>query len=167
MITYNFGMNEKRIYPSRKSLIKTIVIFSIVILILLYAAFSSRFAWAYDKEGNISGYIIQDIAILLIWIVLTSIASYILLTKNYYVLTKVDITHHKLNQEVTYSFSSILYIDEEYTKKHNTILFYLNTGRSVFLVLDDKNEVLDAINKGAKNLISRQEFHAKFPKIRL
>ena len=85
-------MNEKRIYPSRKSLIKTIVIFSIVILILLYAAFSSRFAWAYDKEGNISGYIIQDVAILLIWIVLTSIASYILLTKNYYVLTKVDIT---------------------------------------------------------------------------
>lgn len=160
-------MNENRIYPSKKSLCKTIIIFSIVILVLLYATFSSRFAWAYDKESDISGYIIQDVIVLLVWIALTAIATYILYTKNYYILTKTDITHYKLNQVVTYSFNNILYIDEEYTKKHNTILFYMNTGKSVFLVLDNNGEILKAITKGARNTISRQEFHVKFPKIRL
>ncbi len=160
-------MNEKRIYPSRKSLCKTIIIFSVVILVILYAAFSSRFAWAYDKENDINGYIVQDVIVLLFWALITGLAIYILYTKNYYILTKTDITHYKLNQVVTYSFNNILYIDEEYTKKHNTLLFYMNTGKSVFLVLDKEGEILKAVTKGAHNVISRQEFHVKFPKIRL
>lgn len=160
-------MNENRIYPSRKATIKVSTIFSILLLIVLYAAFSSRFARARNKEGNIQSFITQDLIVLSIWVVLSAIAFYIMLKKNYYVLTNSAIVHHKLSQEVSYSFNNMLYLDEHYSDRHDTILFYLNNGKSVFLTPDKDGLLRKAISKNAKNLISRAEFHRKFPNIKL
>ena len=107
-------MNEKRIYPSKKSIIKTSIIFSLILLLVMFGIFSSRFSWAYVKDKEITPYIIQDIVVLVAWLVISIASSVVLLKKNYYTLTKSCFIHHKLGKEVSYSFSNILYIDEEY-----------------------------------------------------
>ncbi len=160
-------MNEKIIKPARKSIFKTISIFSIVMLIVLYAAFSSRFAWIYGSKENFNSYLTQDLIVIAVWAGITILSTYVMLKLNFYTITNSEIIHHKLGKEVSYSFANILYIDEEYTKKHKTLLFYLNNGKSIFLVLDKEGEILKAINKNCHNLMTRQAFHEKFPRIKL
>lgn len=160
-------MNEKRIYPSKKSIIKTSIIFSLILLLVMFGIFSSRFSWAYVKDKDITPYIIQDIVVLVAWLVISIASSFVLLKKNYYTLTKSCFIHHKLGKEVSYSFSNILYIDEKYSTRHDTILFYLNTGKSVFIVQDEEKKLLNIFKKEAINVVSREAFHAKFPNIKL
>ena len=40
-------------------------------------------------------------------------------------------------------------------------------GKNIFLVMDKNEELLKLIEQNSHNQISRDEFHAKFPKIRL
>lgn len=160
-------MKEHRIYPAKKSLLKTNLIFSLIMLVVLYGVFSSRFAWAYTKDKDITSFIIQDVLVIVAWIIVSIISGFVLIKKNYYTLTSNELIHHKLGKEVSYSFSNILYLDDYYTAKHDSLLFYLNNGKSVFLVMDAEKEILKAINKHATNMISREQFHAKFPNIRL
>lgn len=160
-------MNEKRIYPSKKSIIKTSIIFALIMLVVMYGIFSSRFSWAYVEDKEITSYIIQDVIVLVAWLIVSLISAFVLLKKNYYTLTKSCLIHHKLGKEVSYSFDNILYIDDYYSEKHDSILFYMNTGKSVFIVQDAKKTLLPTLKKEAKNVISREAFHAKFPNIKL
>lgn len=160
-------MNEKRIYPSKKSIIKTSIIFSLILLVVMYGIFSSRFSWAYITDKDIAPYIIQDVVVIIAWLVVSLISTFVLLNKNYYTVTKSCFIHHKLGKEVSYSFDNILYIDDYYSSKHDTILFYMNTGKSVFIVQDKEKRLLPLFQKEAKNVISREAFHAKFPNIKL
>ena len=75
--------------------------------------------------------------------------------------------HHKWTKEVKYSFQDILYVDEEYTEKHETLLFYTSKGHPIYLVLDKDEKILKAVLAKSKNLISKQEYHNKFPNVTL
>ena len=155
-----------KLYPSKKVLLKTYLIVAIFVVVVIFLIFSSRFAWTYSSE-NTTTYIIQDIVVFLIGIVISVIGWFLLTSKNYYEVTNSAIIHHKLNSTFTYDFNNVLYIDENYTKKHKTLLFYNNKGKDLFLTLDKDMELLKIFNKECKNLISREEFHKKFPKVKL
>ena len=160
-------MNYERIFPKKSKLLKLFSIYCIVLLILIYGIFSSRFGWIYLEESQKGGAILQDVIALLIWAIISAFSLYIFLKENYYVILKEELVHHKFTKETKYRFSEILYVDEIYTKKHGTLLFYDKNAHRVYLVLDKESKVLDAINKKAKNLISRDEFHKRFPTVSL
>ena len=73
----------------------------------------------------------------------------------------------RFTKELVYEFNDILYIDEEYTKKHKTLLFYTNKGDSRFLILDKENIIYTTLLNKCKNLLTRDQFHTKFPNVKL
>ena len=175
-------MNFERIYPQKSKILKIFALYALVLLLLIYGIFSSRFGWAYQGEEMLVSCIVQDVACIVVWIVLCVISYFILnldkekftgsnklpivLTKqNYYVILKEGIIHHKWTKEVRYEFKDILYIDEEYTEKHSTLLFYTSKGHAIYLVLDKEEKILKAVQNKSRNLISKQEYHNRFPNV--
>ena len=160
-------MENKRIYPSRKKLITSFIIVALIILLIIYLAFGSRFNYFNKSPEELQSSIITDVIILVIWLIICGLFLYILLIKNYYVLTNSSLVHVRFTKELVYEFNGILYIDEEYTKKHKTLLFYTNKGDSRFLILDKENIIYTTLLNKCKNLLTRDQFHVKFPNIKL
>ena len=158
-------MNFERIYPQKSKILKIFALYALVLLLLIYGIFSSRFGWAYQGEEMLVSCIVQDVACIVVWIVLCVISYFILTKQNYYVILKEGIIHHKWTKEVRYEFKEILYIDEEYTEKHSTLLFYTSKGHAIYLVLDKDEKILKAIQNKSHNLISKQEYHNRFPNV--
>ena len=157
----------KKLYPSKIALFKSYIWIALMIIILLYGIFSSRFAWAYSEEESITGYIIQDVITLVVSIAIDFVLWFLLISKNYYEIIKCGIVHHKLGQETSYDFDHVIYINDEYTIKHKTLLFYNERGKELFLTLDKEGKLYEIFKKECKKLISKEEFHEKFPKIKL
>ena len=90
-----------------------------------------------------------------------------MIKQSYYIITNSSLVHHRANKEINYDFKDILYIDEVYTKKHHTLLFYTNSGKDRFLILDKDELIYKILKEKCHNLLLKSEFQAKFPKIKL
>lgn len=101
------------------------------------------------------------------WTIGFTLFIYVGVRYNSYEIHKSHIVHLKGQARLTYNFSSILYIDIPYTNKHKTLLFYTDQGDARYLVLDPKNILLTKTLERAKNVISKEEFQAKFPRVKL
>lgn len=158
--------NNNYLYPSKKKLLSTFFIVDILLFLIVYLTFGSKLS--YFKEGaDISGLITRDVIILVIYIALSALLLFILLKKNYYQITNSSLVHTRFNKEYVYDYNNILYIDEEYTNKHKTLLFYTNKGDSRFLILDKDEIILKTLKKKCKNLMTKEEYHTKFPNVKL
>ena len=73
----------------------------------------------------------------------------------------------RFGKEEVYQFKHILYIDEPYTENHKALCFYLNTGKLKFISFDKDKKILDVFLTHSKNAISREQFIARFPNIKL
>lgn len=157
----------KKIFPSKIGLFKSYIVVAIIILVVLYLAFSSRLAWTYSSEDDVSGYIIQDVAIIIVAVVLDVVLWFVLVAKNYYEVINDGIVHHQIGRETTYNYDNVLYINEDYTVKHKTLLFYNKEGKELFLVLDKNFELFDLFRENCEKLISKDEFRIRFPRVKL
>ena len=158
---------KNQVRPKVSYIVKITLIYSLVLFALIFGIFSSRLARAFPQNYLKSELIIQDVICFILWLVIVIISLYILLKQNYYVLTNSSLTHHKWTKDIEYRYADILYFDDIYSSKHSSLLFYLNNGRAIFLVKDKDDKLINAIKSNSKNLISRDEFHQKFPKISL
>lgn len=158
-------MSAKIIKPSTKVLLKNYILVAIFVTVLIYLIFSTRCAWIYEEDFIPP--LIQDIAILLVGIIISIIGCWLLLKNNYYEIINSSLVHHKLKAQTIYDFDHVLHIDKEYTLKHKTLLFYNEQGKSLFLVLDKDLELLNIFENRCKKLLSKEEFQKKFPKVKL
>lgn len=158
---------NQKLYPRKDKIIKTFIFYTLILLVLLYGLFSSRFAWAYDTQNDITSYIIQDVIVITLWLILSAISLYVLLYQNYYVILKDSIVHHRWVKDIKIKYNEILYIDEEYSKKHQTVLLYTDKGSSFFFVMDKDQEIFNLLKTRCENLMGKDEYHKKFPKISL
>lgn len=159
-------MNEK-IFPSKSKILQTFFAIALVLLAILYFAFGGRFQY-FTKEGDeLRKLIISDIIVVCAWFGICCVILFILFKYNFYEITNSEIKHHRYNNILIYKYDEILYIDEVYTKKHKTVLFYTNLGDARYLILDKEEKIYSALEKNCKNLISREEFQAKFPNVKL
>jgi hypothetical protein len=88
------------------------------------------------------------------------------LTQTFYYVDKKKITHHKMNKIFEYYFSDMTYIDEKWSKKHRTLLFYDKSGRRKFLTFDREGIIFQHALENARPL-SREDFAIRFPNVRL
>ena len=160
-------MGTKIIKPKFIHLFWPFLFIDVVLLFLLYGAFSSRFAWAYLKDGNETNNIIKDLLVIGVWFALSIVLAIILFRKNYYEITKTTFIHHRFGNTINYDFNRILYIDEDYSIKHKTLLFYTNDGKGHFIAFDKKGDILPLIKNSCHHLMERDEFKFKFPKAKL
>ena len=102
-----------------------------------------------------------------IWTLVSIIYIIFALTHNYYEIDKNRIVHYKGRKRLVYDFNSILYIDEEWSKKHKTLLFYTNLGDARYLPFDKKGLIYEKTLPRCKNLISKEEYQKRFPKTKM
>ena len=160
-------MNEKTLKPKPAKIIGLFSIVAIFLLLILYLTFGSRFMYFNLDEDELWDSIIADIIIVAVWIAIVVIFLIVLLKYNYYTVTKTEIIHHRFNKDLHYDFKKIIYIDEVYTEKHGTLCFYTDKGNCRFLILDKNKELYEIVKANATNALTREQFHAKFPKIKL
>ena len=152
-----------KIYPSKIGLFKSYIVVAILLLVIIFLTFSSRFAWVYSSEEDVSSYVIQDVVVLIVCLALDIVFWFILVIRNFYEVLNDGIVHHTLARETTYNFGRVLYINEEYTNKHKVLLFYNEQGKEIFLILDKDFELLNLFQKKCYNLISKEEYKIRFP----
>ena len=88
------------------------------------------------------------------------------LTQTFYYVDKKKITHHKMNKIFEYYFSDMTYIDEKWSRKHKTLLFYDKSGRRKYLTFDRDGYIFKAATDYARPL-SREDFTIRFPNVKL
>ena len=88
------------------------------------------------------------------------------ITQTYYIVDKDAITHVKMGKTFRYRFSDILYIDEEWSEKHKTLLFYMADGKDRYLAFD-KDKVIYEYALQYSHLMTREEYHERFPNVKL
>ena len=75
--------------------------------------------------------------------------------------------YSRFGKEEVYEFKNVLYIDEPYTEKHKALTFYLKDGKLKFISFDKDKKIVDVFLTHCKNTISREQFAARFPTIKL
>lgn len=86
---------------------------------------------------------------------------------NSYEVHKNHLVHLKGFEKVIYNYDDILYIDEAYSRKHKTLLFYTSKGHERFLALDKKMILLEKVLEKTHKRISREEYKKRFPRVKL
>ncbi len=160
-------MGIKKITPRKSKLLISFFLVMIILLLALLATICLPSFLTQTSQDELNFAYIKLGIVIALWLVVTVVFSIILVKNNYYEIKKTAIIHHRFTNFVTYDFANVLYIDEYYSKKHKTLLYYTNKGKNIFLVMDKNEELLKLIKQNSHNQISREEFHAKFPKIRL
>ena len=71
-----------------------------------------------------------------------------------------------MGKEYMYRWADMIYIDEEWSKKHKMLLFYMEDGKARYLAFDKQGIIFEYALKYS-HLISYEEFLARFPKVKL
>lgn len=135
------------------------------IFIILFIAFELIFYFSFQRTSlwplDISFYYYTPALL-----VSSAFFCYISITKTYYIVDKQKIQHFKMGKQYEYRWAEIIYIDEEWSKKHKMLLFYQEDGRGRYLAFDKKGIIWEYAMKYS-HLISNEEFRERFPKVKL
>jgi hypothetical protein len=66
-----------------------------------------------------------------------------------------------------YTYDNIVYINVDYSSKHSTLEFFLNSGKNVLLTMDKDKKLLTELQSRCHKLLSKEEFLKKYPNARL
>lgn len=137
----------------------------VFIFIILFVVFEAIFYVSFQYQNfwplETSFYIYTPALVLS-----SAFFCYISITKTFYLVDKSRILHSKMGKEYVYKWSDIIYIDEEWSKKHKMLLFYLQDGKGRYLAFDKKGVIWEYAMKYT-NRISYDEFVRRFPKVKL
>lgn len=100
--------------------------------------------------------------------VVVSIAMLVLsLTRNFYVIESKYLVVVKAFKEMYYHYNDVVYIDKEQSEKKKVLSFFTNKGHVRYLPFDKNGEIYKAMIKKCHNLLSEEEFHSKYPDVKL
>ena len=100
-------------------------------------------------------------------LVVMSVILFILSVKNtYYILNNSRVIHVRLGKEVSYEWSHIVYINQEWSEKHKTLDFFLENGKECYLSFD-KDGLLYEYALRNSNLLEQEEFAIRYTKNKL
>lgn len=105
--------------------------------------------------------------VMVAWLVSTIIFILLSLKTSYYVIERHRIVYHRLNKEMYYDYQSILYIDHVWSQKHKTLLFYTDLGHARYLPFDRQGLLYVKVCARAKNVLSKEAYLARFPKVKM
>ena len=144
----------------RVSAPRIIMIFSILFVVMVaifYISFQHNAFWPLETSFFVYTPIL---------FVTSAFFCILSINSTYYVIDKHKLVHTKMGQTKEYYWKDILYVDEEWSKKHKMLLFYMADGKERFLAFDKEGLIFEyALNYG--RLLSYEEFYARFPKTKL
>lgn len=149
--------NDSKLKISSTRIILIFIACFFVFEIIFYISFQYKNFWPLEES-----FYIYTPALAISTIIFCVIS----ITQTYYKVDKHKITHVKMGKTYEYYFKDIIYIDEEWSKKHKMLLFYQNDGKGRYLAFDKDGIIFDYALEYSK-LISREEFKMRFPNVKL
>lgn len=144
----------------RPNLTKTIISFVIVAVLLLVVLYSFTGKWKWPLEYT-------DIVLFFSWAVLTGVYLYITIRYGFYELTKDSLNQRRFRTTYIHFYKDILFIDEEWSRKNNMLMFVRHDKRKVYLMLDKKQVLLDELLLRCKDNMTKEEFVSRYPEIKI
>lgn len=139
---------------------RIIMIFSVLFVIMVtifYFSFQNQNFWPLETSFYIYTPVLFGTSVL--FCVLTIRATW-------YMVDTKKLTHSKMGQIKEYYWKDILFINEEWSKKHKMLLFYMADGKERFLAFDKEGLIFEyALKYGG--LLSEEQFLRRFPNVKL
>ena len=141
---------------------RTIITFLIADLIFAVLLFLSCFNLFIFQKWGVIQYLI--IALFVIISVLMLVLS---LKRNYYVIESKYLVVVKGFKELYYHYADVVYIDKVQSEKRRVMAFYTNKGHTRYLPFDKEGKIYTTFCNKCHNVISEEEFKAKYPNVNL
>ena len=154
------ALKDKKLHISSKRIILLFVGIFFVFEAIFYISFQFQNGFHFFPF-EISFYLYTPILL-----VLSVIFCYFSITRTYYLIDKDKITHYRNGKVFEYHFRDIVFIDEKWSSKHKTMLFFMNDGRAKYLAFD-KEGIIYQYALEYSHLLSEEEFAERFPNVKL
>ena len=99
-------------------------------------------------------------------IIMTVIFCVLSIRNTYYMIDGTKIAHYKMGHCDEYPYANIIYIDEEWSKKHKMLHFYMKSGKSHTLAFDKEGLIFKYATEKSHTL-SREEFRLQYPNAKM
>ena len=141
-------------------------------LILLYVGtflvFEAIFFFSFTftgiiEHGNLDLPFFMYTPILLVMTVVLCILS---IKNTYYILNDARVIHVRLGKEVSYEWSHIVYINQEWSEKHKTLTFFLESGKECYLAFDKEGKLYEYALRNCR-LLDKEQFAIRYTKNKL
>ena len=143
----------------RKRTIITFLIVDLIFAVLLFA--SSFWVFLFEKWG------IYQWLIIALFVVVSIIMLVLSLTRNFYVIENKYLVVVKGSKNMYYYYTDVVYIDKAQSERKRVLTFYTNKGHSRYLPFDKNGKIYETMIKKCHNLLSDEEFHSRYPNVKL
>ena len=143
----------------RKRTIITFVIADLVFAALLFGSCFNLFL--FQKWSAV------QIVIIALFVFVSVFMLVLSLTRNFYVVESKYLVVVKAYKETIYNYSDVVYIDKEQSEKKKVLSFCLNNGQTRYLPFDKHGEIYATFIKKCRNLLEKEEFIKKYPKVKI
>ena len=143
----------------RKRTIITFVIADLIFAVLLFL--SCIYLFLFQKWG------VYQWLIIAVFVVVSVLMLVLSLTRNFYVIESKYLVVVKGRKEMYYYYGDVVYIDKAQSEKRRVLTFYTNKGHSRYLPFDKDGKIYSTMINKCHNLLSEEEFHTKYPNVKL
>lgn len=95
-------------------------------------------------------------------LIASAVFCYLSIAETSYEIEGTKLIHNKMGKVTEYSWSSIIYINEEFSEKKKMMLFYTKDGKEHELAFDKEGIIYKTALEKC-NQISEEEFRRRFP----
>ena len=147
-----------KVYQNPLRMTITFIIASLFCALLIFSFLFPIFLdWPWD---------FRQYLIIALWLV-SSVVFYIISIKfNFYIIESKCIIVQRYKKTMYYYYNDIVYIDEEYSKKHKMVLFVTNKKDVRYMVFDRKQEIYKTLLNKCHNLLTYEQLIAKYGEIK-
>ena len=143
----------------RKRTIITFLVADLIFAVLLFL--SCIYLFLFQSWGVIQYLIIALFVIISVFMLVLS------LTRNFYVIESKYLVQVKGTKEMYYYYTDVVYIDKVQSEKKRVLTFFTNKGHTRYLPFDKEGKIYNTMCNKCHNLLSDEEFHNKYPNIKL
>ncbi len=149
-------MNNERIYADPRHVLKYFIPIYLISMIVFY--FMIAVAWPP---------VLLHYILLGAWTLVTAFYIIFANRRSYYVFSKKELKHYRGKQILYYPYKDIWFIDEFYSDKKNSIRFFTNRGDERYIIHDKNKTIYKELLVRCPNLLTKADYRAKFPKIKM
>ena len=143
----------------RKRTIITFVIADIIFAALLFLSCINLFL--FQKWNAI------QFAIIGVFVIVSVLMLVLSLTRNFYVIESKYLVVVKVNKEMHYYYTDVVYIDKEQSERRKVLCFYTRQGHTRYLPFDKEGKIYTTFLNKCHNAIDKEGFKKNYPNVKI
>ena len=143
----------------RKRTIITFIIADIIFAALLFLSCINLFL--FQKWNAI------QFAIIGVFVIVSVLMLVLSLTRNFYVIESKYLVVVKVNKEMHYYYTDVVYIDKEQSERRKVLCFYTRQGHTRYLPFDKEGKIYTTFLNKCHNVIDKEGFEKNYPNVKI